>query len=95
MLKLEIEKGIDKSGEVDVEILEEFIRVENEEDLKVIHKIQTAIDEQITNTLKGETPDKNMYGLTNRQIADIVSEVYQVLNEEGCGLLTLNEEIQK
>lgn len=94
MLRVESNIGIDKTSGIDVEIVEEFIRVENKEDVKVIQRIQKALDEQITNSLHGDKPNKNKYGLTNQQI---VSEIYCVLNDdvEGCGLLTYSEELQK
>ena len=97
MLRVESNIGIDKTSGIDVEIVEEFIRVENKEDVKVIQRIQKALDEQITNSLHGDKPNKNKYGLTNQQIANIVGEIYCVLNDdvEGCGLLTYSEELQK
>jgi hypothetical protein len=97
MLKLESSIGVDKSSGKEINIVEEFVRVENKEDIKVIHKIQKALDEQITNYLQGDKPNNNRYGLTNQQIANIVGEIYCVLNDdvEGCGLLTYSEELQK
>ena len=89
MLQIETNKSIikqTKNGN-DIEIVEEFIRVENAEDMKVIKKIQSALEKQLETRL-------NNYGLTQEQLNEIIGEIYTVLDEEGYGILSPCDDIK-